>query len=87
MLMFLSWIWGRNSPDGMAIGYGLDDPGTIPVSAKFFSFPQRPYRLWGPSRILSMGREGDHLTSIKCRGQEKWSYTSTPPCLHGIVLT
>jgi hypothetical protein len=26
------------------------------------------------------------LTPIKCRVQEWWSYTSTPPCLRGVIL-
>jgi hypothetical protein len=37
------------------MGYGLDDPGSIPGNARFFSSPQRPDRLWGPPNFLSYG--------------------------------
>jgi hypothetical protein len=43
---------------GIAPGYGLDGPGSIPGSVRFFSSPQRPDRLWGPPRLLSNGYRG-----------------------------
>jgi hypothetical protein len=30
----------RDSPVGIVTGYGLDGPGSIPGSARFFSSPQ-----------------------------------------------
>jgi hypothetical protein len=38
---------------GIAMGYRLDGPGSIPGMATVFSFPQRPDRLWGPPSLLS----------------------------------
>jgi hypothetical protein len=45
---------------GIATGlYGLEDRGSIPGRGKrFFSSPQRPDRLWGPSSLLSNGYRG-----------------------------
>jgi hypothetical protein len=40
---------------GIATGYGLDDPGSILGSARFFSSPQRPDRLWDPPSLISNG--------------------------------
>jgi hypothetical protein len=40
---------GRDSSVGIALGYGLDDRGSIPGGCwEFFSNPPRPERLWGP---------------------------------------
>jgi hypothetical protein len=38
-------LGSRDSSLGIATGYGLDDPGSIPGSAKCFSSPQCPDRL------------------------------------------
>jgi hypothetical protein len=46
------------SPVGIATSYGLDGPGSIPGSVRFFSSPQRPDRLWGPPSLLSNGYRG-----------------------------
>jgi hypothetical protein len=56
---------------------------------RLLSTPQRPDRLRGPPNLLYNGhREGGvrrpgprswPLTTIQCRGQEWWSYASTPP--------
>jgi hypothetical protein len=44
---------------GIALGYGLDDRGSIPGRGwEFFSKPPRPERLWGPSSLLSNGYQG-----------------------------
>jgi hypothetical protein len=42
-----SWIMirSRDSSVGIATGYGLNGPGLITGSVRFFSFPQRPDRL------------------------------------------
>jgi hypothetical protein len=45
---------GRDSSVSKSTGYGLDDPGSIPGSARFFSSPQRPDPLWGPPSLLSL---------------------------------
>jgi hypothetical protein len=44
---------GRDSSVGIATGYGLDGPGLIPGSVKYFSSPDRPDRLWDPPSLLS----------------------------------
>jgi hypothetical protein len=62
----------------------------FPSGVRFFSSPQDPDRLWGPPRLfngyqrffLRVNMAGAWrwlLTSIYCRGQEWWSYNSTPP--------
>jgi hypothetical protein len=56
----------RNLPVGkeaarIATGYGLDDQEAgvrVSVGSKIFSSPNRPYRLWGPSNLLSNGYRG-----------------------------
>jgi hypothetical protein len=48
--------WDRSV--GIATGYGLDGPGSIPGNARFFSSPQRPDRLWHPASLLSNGYRG-----------------------------
>jgi hypothetical protein len=43
----------------IALGYGLDDRGSIPGGCwEFFSKPPRPERLWGPPSLLSNGHQG-----------------------------
>jgi hypothetical protein len=42
-----SWV-------SIATGYGLDGLGSIPASARFFSSPQCPERLWGQHSLLSI---------------------------------
>jgi hypothetical protein len=67
---------------------------------EIFSPPQCLHRLWGPPRPYPMGIGGSFpggnaagawswpLTSIQCRGEEWWSYTShplsTPIRLHSV---
>jgi hypothetical protein len=59
---------------GIAAGYGLDGPGSVPGAATFsvlHSVRSGPNRLWGPPSLLSNGY--------------RWS--SAPPyVLIGIVL-
>jgi hypothetical protein len=43
------------SSGGKGRGHRLQGLGSIPGSAKFFSSPQRPDRLWGPSASYTMG--------------------------------
>jgi hypothetical protein len=40
----------------LAVGYGLDSPGSIPARGKkFLTTPQRPDWLWGLPSLLSSG--------------------------------
>jgi hypothetical protein len=43
----------RDSSVGIAMGYGLDGPDSIPGMERFFSSPQCPDRIWGPPSLLS----------------------------------
>jgi hypothetical protein len=52
----------QDSSVGVAIGYGLDGPGSIPGNARFFSSPHCPERLWD---LLSNGYRG-----VKRQGRE-----------------
>jgi hypothetical protein len=52
------YVAGRDASVGIATGCGLDAPGSIRGSARFFSFPQRRDRLWGPPSLLSNGYRG-----------------------------
>jgi hypothetical protein len=67
----------------IATGNGLDCRGVgvrVPLGLRFFSFPRRPDRLWGPPSFLSMGycaaiymgvkrlwRETDHSLQLVSR--------------------
>jgi hypothetical protein len=48
--------WG--SSVDIAMGYRLDGPSSIPRSARFFSSPQCPDRLWGPPSLQRNGYWG-----------------------------
>jgi hypothetical protein len=69
LMSLLTCSW--DSSVGIVTGYGLDSPGLIPGSARFFSSPQHPYQLWGSPSLLSngywglllQGREADHSPS------------------------
>jgi hypothetical protein len=85
----------RDSSVGIALGYMLDDRGSIPGrDREFFSSPPRPDRLWGPPGLLSNGyegegvlssgvkrpgREADHSPSSNAEVKNAGSYTSTSP--------
>jgi hypothetical protein len=45
-------IRSRDSSVGIATGYGLDAPGSISITGKFFFSPQCPDRLWGLPGLL-----------------------------------
>jgi hypothetical protein len=82
------------------LSYGLDDRGQFSADGQiFFSFSQRPDRLWGPPRLPSSGyrvlfegikrprRETDHSPRSCAEVNSVWSYSSTPhACRHGAVL-
>jgi hypothetical protein len=92
----------RDSAVGIGTGYGLDGRRfgvRVPVGPRFFSFPRRPDRLWGPPSLLSNGYQGQFLrgkaagawswplTCIYCRGQECVDlYNHSPIPLHGVVF-
>jgi hypothetical protein len=89
----------QDSSVGIATGYGLESPGSIPCRKQFFCFSQRPDRLWGPPRLLSnryrasssRGLSGrvvkltTHLYLVP-RSRKLKLYFHSPICLHGIVL-
>jgi hypothetical protein len=61
----------RDSSVGIALGYGLDDRGSIPGECwEFFSKPPRPERLWGPPSLLSNGYPGALSPGVKRLGRE-----------------
>jgi hypothetical protein len=54
-------IKSRDSADGIATAYGLDDRGVgvgVPVGLRIFTFPSRPDRLRGPPKLLLHGYRG-----------------------------
>jgi hypothetical protein len=54
-------VWERVRSVGIGTGYRLDGQCTIPGSARLFSYPQRPDRLWGPPTVLSNMYQGSVL--------------------------
>jgi hypothetical protein len=59
--MYIISNTSRDSVDGIATGYGLDDRGVgvrVPVRAIIFTSPCRPDRLSGPPSLLSNGYRG-----------------------------
>jgi hypothetical protein len=99
--LFLKWtivkIVGQLSRFGEE--NGLDDPGSIPGRGKrFFSIPQRPDQIWGPSSLLFNGH-GGYFSGVKRRGVKLTIHLHLMPRsrmvklhlhypirLHGVVL-
>jgi hypothetical protein len=51
-------IVSRDNTVGITAGYGLAGRGVgvrVQVGARFFTFPRRPDRMWGPPDLLSNG--------------------------------
>jgi hypothetical protein len=73
-MLFPSLTW--DSSVGIATGY-------IPGKGKRFSiFPQCPDPFWSSfCGYKAAGAWSWPLTYVLCRGQEWWSYTSTPSCV------
>jgi hypothetical protein len=77
---------------------GRTTKGSIPGRGRdFFSSPPLPERLWGPINLLYNGNrclpgvkpqslEADRSSPSSAGVKNTWSYTSTPPFLHGKVL-
>jgi hypothetical protein len=75
-----------DSSVGIATGYELDGRGSFPGKGKrFFIFsaasrqalgPTQPPAQWVPGK--TSGSRSRSFTSIWCRGQKWWSYTSAP---------
>jgi hypothetical protein len=60
----------RYSSFGITTGNGLDVPGSIPDSARFFSSPQRPDRLWGPPSLVFSGYWESFPLDIRRQGRK-----------------
>jgi hypothetical protein len=89
------FLKSRDRAVGIAAGYVLDDQGVavrVPVGARIFASPRRPYSLWGPPNLLSNeylgvflrgvkrpGHEADHSRPTSPEVKEMWIYTSIPP--------
>jgi hypothetical protein len=57
--------------DSLATDYGLDDLSLIPGRSKgFFSTPQRPYRIWGPSILVHPTGTKGSVPGVKRQGRE-----------------
>jgi hypothetical protein len=62
------------------------------VATDFFSSPNRPHRLQGPSSLLCNGhgvkrpgRAAEYSNPPSVEAKNEWSYTSTTPtCFHGV---
>jgi hypothetical protein len=61
-------VRSRDNSVGVATGYGLDGPGSIPSRVKIYFSPQHPDRLWDPPSLLSNGYGG--LLSRRYSGQD-----------------
>jgi hypothetical protein len=58
-LMYVHAKRGRDSSDGIEMGYGLDGRGSIPGKGKrFFSTSQHLDRIWGSPGLLYIGYWG-----------------------------
>jgi hypothetical protein len=75
--LFICFKGSRDSSVIIATVYGLDDPGSIPGSARFFSSPQRPDWLLARPILLSNGYRGHFPGSKAARG---WSWPLTSIC-------
>jgi hypothetical protein len=67
----------RDSVDGIATGYGLDDREVgvpVPVESRIFSSPIH----WVPG-VKRARREADHSPPASAEVKIMWIYTSTPP--------
>jgi hypothetical protein len=64
-----SIIVSRDSSVRIETGYWSDSWGSIPGRGKrFFTFPQRPDRLWDPPSLLTNGHRGDVFPGGKAAG-------------------
>jgi hypothetical protein len=87
-------IRSRDSAEGIATVYGLDDRGVgvrVPVGSRIFSSLRRPDRLWDPAKppiqwvpgalspvVKRPGREVGHSPPASAEVKKTWIYTSTP---------
>jgi hypothetical protein len=85
----------RDSPVGIATGYGLDDLGLgvrVPVGSRIFSSPNCPDRLLSATQppiqwvqealspgVKRSGCEADHSPQTRAEVKKIWIYTFTPP--------
>jgi hypothetical protein len=62
--------WSRDSSIGIATGYGLGGPGSIPSSERFLSSSQHPDRHWGFTQPLVQWVLGTVSPGVKRQGHE-----------------
>jgi hypothetical protein len=52
----LIFLYGNREGVGMAMGYRLDGPDSIPDSERFLSSSQHPKQLWGSPTSYTVGK-------------------------------
>jgi hypothetical protein len=76
-------LYSRDSPVGIALGYGLDDrcPRVrFPTGSwEFFSSPPRQKRLWGPPSLLCNGYQGLFPWGLSGRGAKLTTHPHLVP--------
>jgi hypothetical protein len=82
----------RDSSVGIALGYGLDERGSMVRFPAAGSGAHPASYAMGASGSFSgvkrPGREADHSPLASAEVKNEWSYTFTPPTrLHGMVLS
>jgi hypothetical protein len=101
LVLMMENMKSRDSSVGIALGYGLDDRGSmfqysVGGGAGNFSLHHRvqngsgvhPASYSMGTRSYFPGSEADHSPPFVSRSKNEWSYTSTPTlCLHGVMLS
>jgi hypothetical protein len=78
----LAYFLYANAADGsvgIAMGYGLEGPGSIPESARFFSSPKRPYRILGPPSLVFNGYRGRFPRGSRSRSVKLFTHLHLMP--------
>jgi hypothetical protein len=85
-------FWSQDSPVGTVMGYGLDGPGCIPSSVRFFSSrpapaPTQPPIQWVLGALLqSKAAELTTLLHLMPQSRIVELYLHSPICHHGIMF-
>jgi hypothetical protein len=66
-------LFQYSTPVGIAMGYKVNDQGSIPGRVRFFSTPQYPNQFRGPPTLLSNGYWG-----LLPHRQSSWGLKLTP---------